>query len=171
MSSSVGQWRWKAGSLPPRSAVTASMISCIAARHSARRSSEYPVQEPAMRAGGGALAIAGAIDPEALACLVLHPEIVAHRDQLGVAFPPFPEDPLGAVGALYVPPDAAPGETDGRMIGQQRDRFDRFRGRQQARGARPMVRPRLAGLGSRRRDATHRALRHVAGGRGEAVEP
>src|ERR1700732_760297 len=114
------------------------------------------MQEPAVRAGRGVLAIAGAVDPEALARLVLDPKIVAHRDQLDVAFPPFPKDALGTVGALHAPPYAAPGETDGRMIGQQRDRFDRFRGRQQARGTRPMVRPRLAGIGSRRRGATPR---------------
>ena len=52
-----------------------------------------------MRAGLGVLAVAGAVDPEALARLVLDPEIVAHRDQLGVALPPFAEDPLGSVGA------------------------------------------------------------------------
>ena len=53
-----------------------------------------------MRAGLGILAIAGAIDPVALARLVLDPEIVPHRDQLGIALPPFAEDPLRPVRAL-----------------------------------------------------------------------
>ena len=51
-----------------------------------------------MRAGGRILAIAGAEDPEAFAGIVLDPEIVPHSDELGIAFPPFPEDALGAVG-------------------------------------------------------------------------
>ena len=54
-----------------------------AVRRSAARSSEDPVQEPALRAGRGILAVAGAVDPVALAGIVLDPEIVAHRDQLG----------------------------------------------------------------------------------------
>ena len=49
-----------------------------------------------MRAGLGILAVAGAVDPVALARLVLDPEIVPHRDQLGVALPPLAEDPLRA---------------------------------------------------------------------------
>ena len=69
-----------------------------------------------MRTGCGVLAIAGAIDPEALARLVLDPEIVADRVELGVLFPPFAEDPLGAIGACHAPPYATPGETDGWMI-------------------------------------------------------
>ncbi len=56
------------------------------------------------------------------------------------------------------------------MIGQKGEGLDRLRSWQQARGARPMVRPRLAGIGSRRRDATHRAFRHVAGDRSETIE-
>ena len=67
----------------------------------ARRSSEDPVQEPLVGSGRGILAVAGAEDPEALAGIVLDLEIVAHRDQFGVALPPFAEDPLGTVG----PPD------------------------------------------------------------------
>ena len=75
-----------------------------------RRSSEDPMQEPAMRAGRRILAVAGAVDPEALAGLVLDLEIVADRDQLGVALPPFAEDALGTVGAPDAAADAAPGE-------------------------------------------------------------
>ena len=65
-----------------------------------------------MRAGGGILAVAGTVDPEALAGVVLDLEIVPHRDQLGIAFPPFAEHALGAVGALHAAADAAPGEAD-----------------------------------------------------------
>jgi len=42
-------------------------------------SSEDSVQKPAMRAGRPILAVAGAIDPEALAGIVFDLEIIAHR--------------------------------------------------------------------------------------------
>src|ERR1700722_17911178 len=99
------------------------------------------MQEPAMRAGVGILAVAGAVDPEALARLVFNPEIIPDGDQLGVALPPFAEDALGSVGPLHAATHAAPGEGDWGMVGEERDRFDQFRSRQQACGARPMVRP------------------------------
>ena len=60
-----------------------------------------------MAAGVGMFAIAGAKDPEARAGLVLDLEGVAHRRQLGVARPPFTEDPLRTVGAPHAAPDAA----------------------------------------------------------------
>ena len=61
------------------------------------------MQEPALRAGGDILAVAAAIEPVALSRLVLDPEIVPHRGQLGIAVPPLAEHPLGAVR----PPHAA----------------------------------------------------------------
>ena len=57
-----------------------------------------------MRSGLGIFAVAGAIDPEPLAGIVLDLEIVADGGQLGIALPPFPEDALGAVGAFDAPP-------------------------------------------------------------------
>ena len=59
-----------------------------------------------MRTSRGVLAIASAIDPEALARLVLDPEIIAQRGGLGVLLPPFAEDPLGSVGPLDAAADA-----------------------------------------------------------------
>ena len=120
----------------------------------------------------GVLAVAGAIDPEALAGLVLDLEIVAHRDQLGVALPPFAEDALGAVGALHAAADAAPGEGDGRMIGQQRDGLDRLRvsaaGATAAASGSGQPSPVSGAAGATR---AHRAFRHVARDRSEAIEP
>jgi len=84
-----------------------------------------------MRTGGGVLAVASAVDPIALARLVLDLKIVAHRRQFGVAFPPFAKDALRTIGAHHAAADAAPGEADRRMIGKQRYGVDGLRGRQQ----------------------------------------
>ena len=54
-----------------------------------------------MRTGGGVLAVASAVDPIALARLVLDLKIVAHRRQFGVAFPPFAKDALRTIGAHH----------------------------------------------------------------------
>jgi hypothetical protein len=45
------------------------------------------MQEPAVGAGVFMLAVAGTIDPEPLAGFVFDLEVVAHCDQLGLAFP------------------------------------------------------------------------------------
>src|SRR3546814_11106857 len=92
-------------------------------RRSEGRSAKYPMQEPAMRAGRGVLAVAGAVDPEALADVILDPEIVAHGDQLCITLPPFAEQALGAICALHAPSDTAPGECHRRMIRQLHDRL------------------------------------------------
>jgi hypothetical protein len=42
------------------------------------------MQKPAMRAGRPVLAVAGAINPEALAGVVFDLEIIAHSPQLGI---------------------------------------------------------------------------------------
>ena len=63
-----------------------------------------------MRCRWRVLAVASAIEPEALARLVLDLEIVAHRGQFGIALPPFAEHALGTVGALHAAAHAAPGE-------------------------------------------------------------
>ena len=83
-----------------------------------------------MRAGHLVLAVAGAIDPEPLAGLVLDPEVVPYRDQFGVALPPLAKDAFGPVGAPDAAADAAPGEGHGRGIGKQRHGLDRFGVRQ-----------------------------------------
>src|SRR5690606_9346048 len=70
-------------------------------RYSSARSCEDPVQEPALRAGLGMLAVAGAIDPVATAGLVLDAEIIAYGGQFGVALPPFGVDALRPVGAAH----------------------------------------------------------------------
>ena len=85
------------------------------------------MQEPAQVAGGGIAAVAAAEQPEPAALLVLDREVVAHRGHLGSAAPPFAMDALGAVGAADAVALAAPGEGDRRLIGQQRDGFDRLR--------------------------------------------
>src|SRR3546814_13063751 len=91
-------------------------------RRSEGRSSKYPMQEPAMRAGRGVLAVAGAVDPEALADVILDPEIVAHGDQTCITLPPFAEQALGAICALHAPSDTAPAERHRRMTRKQTDR-------------------------------------------------
>ena len=126
-----------------------------------------------MRASVRILAVAGAVDPEALARFVLHLEIIPNRDQLSVALPPFAEDALGTVGSLHAATHAAPGKGDGGMVGEECDRFDHFRNRQQAGGTRPMVWPCFAGDWRGRRDALDRALSLLPAGSlfGFAVTP
>ena len=58
---------------------------CDAHLRARRSSSEHAVQEPALRAGAGILAVTVAEQPEALAGLGLDLEIVAHGGKLGVA--------------------------------------------------------------------------------------
>jgi hypothetical protein len=57
-----------------------------------------------------------------------------------------------------------------RMIGQKGEGLDRFRPRQQARGARPRISPGLAGVRPYRRDFLNRTFRHVAFDPREAIE-
>ena len=110
--------------------------------------------------------------PVALAGIVFDAEVVAHRDQLGIALPPFAEHALGSVGALHAPAHAAPSEGYGRMIRKKRDRLDRLGAGEQPRGPRPMARPLRAGVRRERWDMANRALGNVAGdGRGTIQIP
>jgi hypothetical protein len=74
------------------------------------------MQEPAVRPGRGVLSISGAIDPVALARLVLDLEIVSDGRHFGVACPPLAEDTFGPIGPLHAPAHAAPGKEGGGMI-------------------------------------------------------
>ena len=134
------------------------------------RSSEDAVQEPALRPGQRILPIAGAEDPEAFPSVVLDPEVIPHRFQLGIAFPPFAKNALGAVRALHAPAHATPSEGYGWMVRKKRDRINGLRTGEQARGPRPVARPFRASLGRQRWDVTHRTLRHVARNRRDAIE-
>ena len=111
----------------------------------AARSSEDPVQEPAMRAGRWLLAVAGAEDPEALAGLVLDAEIVAHRASSASRFHHSPKTRSGRRLASRGAAMPRQVKLDRRMVGQQRHGLDRLRMGQQARRARPVVRPGSAG--------------------------
>ena len=77
-----------------------------------------------MRTGCRVLAVTGAVDPVAFTGIVLDAEIVAHRDQLCVARPPFAEDALGAIGPFYPPPHTAPGEGNRRISSGRGSRRD-----------------------------------------------
>src|SRR3546814_17976497 len=55
----------------------------------------------------------------ALAGVILDLKIIAHGGELGVAFPPFPENTLRPIRALHAPAHAAPVERHRRMIGQK----------------------------------------------------
>jgi hypothetical protein len=77
--------------------------------------------------GCGILAVAGAKNPEPLARIVLDLEIVTDRDELGVALPPFAENPLRTVRPPDAPPDAPPREICRRMVGEQCDGLDGLR--------------------------------------------
>ena len=81
------------------------------------------MQEPFVLAGLGILAVAGAIDPEALPGHVLHLEIVADRDQFGVALPPFAEHAFRAVCARAMAPDPADRYPDVRALAQDVARY------------------------------------------------
>ena len=99
--------------------------------------------------------------PEALAGLVLDPEVVAHGISSASLPPPLAEDPLGPVGASHAPADAAPGEERGRMIRQQRHGLDRL-GRRSSRPAAASARasrPVPAGRAARRAAPSARARR------------
>ncbi len=80
-----------------------------------------------MGSGRGILAVAGPEDPEPLAGIVFDLEIVADRNELCVALPPFSEHPLRPVGPSDAPPGASPGETDRRMVREQGDGLDGLR--------------------------------------------
>jgi transposase, IS6 family len=114
--------RWPTSNRNPRP----DCVGIRTARHTADRSSEDPMQEPALRAGQWILAIAGAVDPVALTRIVLEAEIVTHRRQLRITLPPFAEHTLGAVGALHPPAHAAPGEGSRWVIRKQRYGVDRL---------------------------------------------
>lgn len=86
------------------------------------RSSEDPVQEPAVAACLAVLAIACPEHPIALADLILDAEVVPHGDQFRIALPPFAEDPLGFIGAGHLAAEAPPDDPGRGMIGQQRRR-------------------------------------------------
>ena len=74
----------------------------------------------------GVLPIASAVDPVALARLVLDLEIVPDGRHFGVACPPLAEDTFGPIGPLHAPAHATPGEERRWMIRKEGDRFDRF---------------------------------------------
>jgi hypothetical protein len=67
------------------------------------------MQKPPLRSGFRVLAVASTINPETFSGVVLNPKIVPHGGKLGIAFPPFAEHALRAVGAPDPASDAAPG--------------------------------------------------------------
>src|SRR5689334_10496371 len=67
----------------------------------------------------------GAVNPEAAAETILHPEIIAHR-HLAAAAPPFRGDPFGPIRHHYMVQYVAPPKAQRRTIGNFRDRFDWF---------------------------------------------
>ena len=79
-----------------------------------------------MRSGLAVLAVTGAEHPEAFPGLVLDAEVVPHGDHLGIALPPFAEDPFGSIGAGHLAANAAPSDGDRGMGGQERQRLYRL---------------------------------------------
>ena len=111
--------------------------------------SEYPVQEPPLRSGLRVLAVAGAINPEALSSVVLNPEIITHGGKFGIALPPFAEHAFWTVGAPDPAAYAAPGECGGWMVGQERYRLDWLGFFEQTCRSRPAARPGRLAIGCR----------------------
>ena len=79
-----------------------------------------------------------AVQPVAAAVRDLDPVVVACRfpGQIGAGMPPLGLDALRPLGVGDIVAEAAPAEPRRRMVGQERNRFDRLRPRQQAQGAR-----------------------------------
>src|SRR5690625_826322 len=141
-----------------------------AIRRKRARSTENSVQEPAMRTGGGILTITGSEDPETRAGFILDAEIIPHRGQLGITFPPFSEDPLWPIRPSDMMADAFPGEPVRGMIRQERHVLDRLRPGEEARRTWPVIRPARAGLFGKRRDAADRTFGNIARNRGKAID-
>src|SRR5690625_3976605 len=93
-------------------------------------SPEQPLQEPA----------AGlAVEPEAAAVFVFHPEVVPLLGR--IAAPPLAGEALRTFGADDPMQTAAPAEAGGGIVGQQGHGLDRLGPRQQPQGARRGPRP------------------------------
>src|SRR4051812_32292339 len=96
------------------------------------------MQVPAEIAGGGILAVALAVEPEAGAAFRFDLEIVADRIPFLLMAPPFAIEALGAVGGGDAIGLAAPFEADRGAVGKVRhDLLDRLGRREQADRARP----------------------------------
>ena len=73
--------------------------------------------EPAVGTGIRIDAIAGAKNPEALACLILDDKVIAHGLHLGVVLPPLAKNTFRAIGTLDLAAFAAPDDRPGGRSG------------------------------------------------------